>query len=240
MKKPIGLLAVLVATIFVGGCTLGSGSKDNINYNYGPGEERVEVGAGIDVNDDVNDEITVSTNSKVLNVVAEESEAKYSLNELLSGVPTLVVGTSRQLSGQIMVDTSVKPAIVTVGDIKLDATSFATDKPMRDKNVVSLILKSDKPENKYIVFHTTSISGVPETLTADQSFPVEISGDLTISGVTKPATFKGQMTWKNDGSISGSASTDLTYANFGLVIPNFPFLANVDSVVKLEVNLNAK
>lgn len=235
MKKPIGILAVLAATIFVGGCTL-SGPKDNINYNYGPGEERVEVGTGADVDD----KITVSTNATVLNVVAEESEAKYSLNEILSGVPTLVVGTSRQLSGQIMVDTSVKPAIVTIGDIKLDAASFTTDKPMRDKNVVSLILKSDKPENKYIVFHTTNISGVPETLSANQSFPVEITGDLTISGVTKPATFKGQMTWKGDGGVTGSASTDLTYANFGLVIPNFPFLANVDPIVKLEINLNAK
>lgn len=234
MKKTIGLLAVMAATVFLGGCTLGSGNKDNINYNSTPSEERVEANAG------VNDEVAVSTNAKALNIVAADSEAKYSLNEVLSGVPTLVVGTSRQLSGQIMVDTSVKPAVVTISDIQLDATSFTTDKPMRDKNVISLILRSDKPENKFIVFHPTNITGVPETLTADQSFPVTITGDLTISGITKPAIFNGQLTLKSDGSVTGTASTDLTYANFGLVIPNFPFLANVDQVVKLEVNLNAK
>lgn len=251
MRKQIGILAVLAATIFVGGCTLGSGSKDNINYNSAPNEEQAEIKttdelvAAVTPENSANPPVdsnlsSVSANAKILNIVSEDSEAKYSLNELLSGVPTFVVGTSHQLNGQIAVDAVSQPAAITIGDVKLDATSFTTDKPLRDKNVISMVLKSDKPENQFIVFHTTSITGVPETLTADKSFPVKITGDLTISGVTKPTTFDGSITWKSDGSLSGSASTNLTYANFGLTIPDLPFLANVDEVVKLELNLSAK
>jgi polyisoprenoid-binding protein YceI len=254
MKRSIGLLAVLAATLFVGGCTLGSGGKDGINYNNAPvNEEQAEVKANI--NDEAmvtntpvdsansptdSNLVGLSANAKILNIVTESSEAKYSLNEVLSGAPTFVGGTRHKLSGQIAVDAVSKPATVTIGDIKLDATSFTTDKAMRDNNVIKLILKSDKPENQFIVFHPTSITGVPEALTAEKSFPVKIMGDLTISGITKPATFDGNITWKSDGSLSGSASTDLTYANFGLEIPNFSFLANVDKIVKLEVNLSAK
>jgi polyisoprenoid-binding protein YceI len=255
MKKPLGFLALMVVTIFVGGCTLNPAAKDDINYSSSLNEESAEVDADAQVEGTVNANTnnantnieananvagTLSANAKVLNVMAADSEAKYSLNEVLSGVPTLVVGTSKQLSGQITVDTSVKPAIVSIGEIRLDATSFKTDKAMRDNNVIKLILKSDEPENKFIVFQSAKVSGVPETLTPDQSFPVEITGNLTISGVMKPTTFKGTMTWKSDGTLTGTASTDLTYANFGLVIPNLPFLANVDEVVKLEVNLSAK
>ncbi len=251
MRKQVGVLAVLAATLFVGGCTLGSANKDNINYNSPAGEEQAELKtndelvAAVTPENSANPPIdsnlaSVSANAKILNIVSEDSEAKYSLNELLSGVPTFVVGTSHQLNGQIAVDAVSQPATIKIGDIKLDATSFTTDKPLRDKNVISMVLKSDKPENQFIVFRTTSITGVPETLTVDKSFPVKITGDLTISGVTKPTTFDGNVTWKSDGSLAGSASTNLSYANFGLVIPDLPFLANVDEVVKLELNLSAK
>lgn len=251
MKKTLGLAALLLAVLFVGGCTLTAKNKDNINYNSSVNEEQAE--AKVNINDEAtaangsasnaatdNQAMIAGVNVKVLNIVSSESEAKYSLNEILSGVPTFVVGTTKQISGQISIDTSVKPAAVVIGEVRVDATTFKTDKEMRDNNVVKLILKSNEPENQYIVFKPTNISGVPETITPDQAFPVEITGNLTISGVMKPTTFSGTMTLKSDGSVVGEASTDLTYANFGLEIPNFPFLANVDKVVKLNIAISAK
>ncbi|MFA5184761.1 MAG: YceI family protein [Patescibacteria group bacterium] len=176
--------------------------------------------------------------TKTLGIVAAESQAKFSLNEVLKGVPTLVVGTSSQLSGMITVKTS-QPAAINIGAIQLDATSLVTDNALRNKNIIELILKSNEPQNRYIVFQPTNISGVPETLTPGQSFPVTIEGNMTISGNTQPTTFTGAITWQSDGTLTGTATTDLTYANFGLAIPDFPFFSDVDKVTKLEINLKA-
>jgi polyisoprenoid-binding protein YceI len=160
------------------------------------------------------------------------------MNEFLKGVSTFVVGTSTQLTGNITVDTA-KPAQIKIGAIKLDATSLITDNAMRNKNIVNLIFKSNQPQNQFIVFQPTKVSGVPTVLTPGQSFPVKIIGDLTISGTTKPATFTGTINWRGDGTVVGTATTEVTYANFGLVIPNFPFLSNIDKVAKLEVDVTA-
>ncbi|MFA5155257.1 MAG: YceI family protein [Patescibacteria group bacterium] len=182
--------------------------------------------------------LAAESGMKVLSIIPEQSKAQYSMNELLRGTPTLVVGSTSQLAGEIGVKTD-RPAAIKIGEIKLDAASFVTDIAARDKNVVELIFKANEPQNKYIVFQPTQVSGVPEILTPDQGFPVRIEGNLTISGTTRPVTFVGGITWRQDGSLVGSATTDLTYGDFGLKIPDFPFLSNVDQVVKLEIDLTA-
>ena len=265
MKKTIGLLAIMLIALFLGGCTLNNKDKDNINYNNSDNQEDVTE---IQNEDNENDEeekalieardealrvslennskqaayaaMSLSANAKSLNIVSRESQAKYSLNEILNGVPTFVVGTSNKIEGQIMVDDTVTPAKIKIGDISLDATSFKSDKDLRDKNLINLMLRSNLEENRYIVFKTTEVRGVPETLVKDQSFPIEIIGNLAISGNVKPVTFTGNATWKADNTLAGSVSTDLAYEDFGLYIPDLPFLSNVDKIVKLDINLKTE
>lgn len=224
-------MVAVFTVLLVGGC---SSKVNQVNQSSTQGALEEDHFGAVNSN-----KIGDSVASGTLNIVASKSQATYSLNEVLVGVPTHVVGTSNQISGQIIFDSTTKPASVTIGDILIDATSFKTDKDRRDEHVIKSIFKSDQIENKFIIFHTTSIVGIPETLTAGQNFPVEIIGDLTISGVTKPATFTGAVTWENDGSVTGSASTSLAYANFGLEVPNLSFLANVDKIVELNISFIA-
>ena len=228
MKKTLSLSIFMLSILFVGGCSL-SANKQN---NSAPGTSKTDN--AVNLNSGAKDNTVYSES----NNLSSESSAEFSLNELLRGVPTFVVGTNNQITGKIKVSPT-EPAKIDIGEIKLDASAFVTDNPMRNKNIATLILKSNEPQNQFIVFKTTDISGVPKALTSGETFPVKISGDLTIAGKTKPTTFEGTINWKDDGTLIGLAETSLTYADFGVALPDFNFFSNVDKTVKLKINIKA-
>lgn len=177
-------------------------------------------------------------NQKTLTIDASVSKATYEINEVLKGKPTHVIGNSSTLSGTVMIDSVSKK--INGAEVKVDATSFKTDIAMRDGNVKKLVLKSDQEGNEFISFSTTSVEGVPATVVVGTEFPVKVTGDMVIAGVTKSVTFDGTVKYGADNSATVNASTTLAYGDFGLSIPNLPFLANVDKTVKLSVVLVAK
>ncbi|MBP6866211.1 MAG: YceI family protein [Candidatus Pacebacteria bacterium] len=229
MQKNIGIV-VFVIVVLVGGWYMMSANKNM----------EVPVVAEQENNQEAVNEVApeTQTQQKVLNIVSLESKATYDINEVLKGKKTHVTGTSQALSGTLTVDTTSNKIIG--GEVKLDATSFKTDIAARDGNVKNLILKADKPGNEFIVFATTSIEGMSESVLPDTDFPIKVTGNMTIAGVTKPVTFDGMAKLGTDQSVTIKAVTTLTYADFGLAIPDFAFLANVDKTVKLSVELVAR
>jgi polyisoprenoid-binding protein YceI len=179
---------------------------------------------------------TENPNQKTMTVVSAESQATYEIDEVLRGTPTHVVGTSRDITGSIVFDTTTNK--VQIAEVKLDASTLKTDIAMRDGNVKKLVLKSDQSANQFITFKTTAIEG--ESLEVQKEFPVKVTGDLTISGVTKSIIFNGMARLGLDNSLTVKASTDLTYGDFGVAVPDLPFLANVSKTVKLTVDLVAR
>ncbi len=175
---------------------------------------------------------------KVLVIDAAASKAMYEIDEDLRGKPTHVVGTSQALSGTV----SINPETMMIEEAKisLDANSLKTDISMRDENVKKMVLKSDQPGNEAIVFNMTSVSGMPAQISMGQSMPIKITGDLMISGMKKSVTFDGTLEFMTDGSIKVLASTVLTYGDFGIAVPDLPFLANVAKTTKITVDLVAR
>ncbi len=195
----------------------------------------------ININDQVEhlaDTQTNTENSKVLNIVNTQSEASFSLNEVLNGKPTLVVGTTNQVAGDIKVIET--PATISFGEVKVDARTLKTDNEKRNGAIGRMILKSEETGNEYIVFKTTSVIGLPAIFEKGREFNYKIIGDLTIRGVTKSVSFDAKSTLNNDGTLKVSASTMVTYGDYGISVPSFPFLANVDKTTKLSISLIAK
>lgn len=221
-KVVIGVVVVLV--LIAGGYYFVS-NKQNKDLMVAENQNTTE-------NTIQNNENTSDNERKILNIVATESKATYQLNEELRGTPTLVVGNTSSLSGNIVLNTANQK--IESGQIKLDASTFKTDIPARDENVKKLIFKADKEENQYIVFNPTNIEQT------EGSNQIKATGSLSISGVSRTVTFEGTTSMLADGGVTIDASTMLAYADFGLVIPDFPFLANVDKTVKLTVSLVAR
>jgi len=225
MKNNVIVGAVLVLFIVLGGVYYSSTQK----------VDEVEVLENEVANNTLTSEENTNPNQKNLAVISAESKATYQLNEELRGVPTLVTGNTNAITGFITIDTTNNK--ILTGKIEIDAKSFVTDIPARDENVKNLVLEADKDNNKFITFVPTNIQG---DLVVDTISNVTISGDITIKGATKPVTLTGTALLSPDNTLAMSVKTVLTYGDFGVTIPDFPFLANIDKTVNLSVDLIAR
>src|SRR5258708_36151833 len=67
------------------------------------------------------------------------SNVQFTLTEVLMGNPNTVVGKTNQVAGDILVDAD-QPSNSQIGKLRIDARTFATDSPMRDRMIRGPIL----------------------------------------------------------------------------------------------------
>ncbi|CAN5864424.1 hypothetical protein BH10CHL1_BH10CHL1_43720 [soil metagenome] len=186
---------------------------------------------------------TQTTNSdanvRVFTIDSGKSEARFTLNEVLMGSPKTVVGVTSLITGTIAIDLA-DPAKTTISPLQIDARDFQTDSSMRNRAINRFVLQTTKDEYRYIIFTPTSIEGLPATAKAGDAFELKIKGDLTISGVTKPATFTTSVNTTSDTELTGLAKTQVLRSDFNLNIPNVPSVADVTEEVQLELQFVAK
>ena len=172
-------------------------------------------------------------------IVPEQSTASFSLEEDLRGTHITVLGTTNQVTGAIKVDrTNLTTA--EFESIRINARTFVTDSEQRNNAIRRMILKTENDANEYIVFTPKSVTGVPAKAELGQSFTFKVTGDLTVSGVTKEVAFDGNGSFTTEDQIAGTAQTKIHYPDFGVSVPNLPFLANVDQDTVLKIDFVAK
>ncbi len=186
-------------------------------------------------NDSTTDQTVRTIN---IGIISAESSAEFRLNELLRGTKTVVIGKTNTLTGDIGVTFS--PAHITLGTIKINARTLKTDDEKRNGAIARMILHSDKAENEFITFSNTTVTGLPATITPGSSFTFTATGDLLINGKTKKTTFTGNGNVTADNSFIGSATTTVNHTDFDLKIPDFPFLADVDTQSQITVSFVAR
>lgn len=178
------------------------------------------------------DTVTPASGQTLYTIVSASSTATFTLDEQLRGEPKTVVGTSTgMVAGEIGYD-KTHPASSTIGTIKLNARTFVTDDNSRNNMIRRAILKTEDDANEFITF-TPSMT----VATGDNAF--DVTGDLTIAGITKTTVFHVTTTEQADGSLIIHGVTTVKRADFNLSIPNIPFIANVTDDVKLDLNLVA-
>ncbi len=176
---------------------------------------------------------TVSGESAVYRI-SVGSEASFSIYELLNGKDKTVVGVTPDIAGDIRVINGV----IEIGELSINARTLRTDSLRRDGAISRLILKSDVPENEFITFSPRSISGAPKKVREGEDMSFSVTGDLTISGVTRSETF--EVTARiEEGVLSGMAQATISRKAYSLVVPNLPFIANVADAVELKATIAA-
>lgn len=172
-------------------------------------------------------------------IVPDGTEARFLVGEILMGQPKTVVGATSQVTGDITVDPA-DPAGAQVGEIRVDASTLATDDNRRNGRLHDNILKSSSAQYQYIVFKPAAVSGMPPSVTVGQPFTFQVTGDLTILDITAPVTFDMTVTPVSTGELQGSGKATVRYADFGISIPSVPMVAGVDEQVQLEIDFTAK
>jgi polyisoprenoid-binding protein YceI len=174
----------------------------------------------------------------VFQIVQSGTTAEYNLYELLNGEDKTVVGTTDQVAGEIALNLS-NLSQSEIGELRINARTFATDSDRRDNAVARFILQSENDANEYIIFQPTVITGLEGSAAPGDSVEFTVIGDLTIAGVTQSVTFDVSATLDSADSLSGHAETIISRADFNLNIPDVPFVANVGDEVTLKLDFIA-
>lgn len=181
-----------------------------------------------------------SGDSVTFEIDQTSSTASFELGELLRGQPNQVIGTTDQVVGQFRVDLD-DLSTVEFSDIVINARTFATDSSTRDRQIRGpIILNSASDEHELITFAVTSVDGLSGQVSTGDSFQFNVTGDLTIKGITHSVTFDVDATLSDGSTVEGSAMTEVLREDFGIGIPGVSSVAEVTDEVTIRLDFVAK
>lgn len=151
--------------------------------------------------------------------VADGSFAGYRLDEVLQGQDVTVTGRTEEVTGSV----TVGDGSITDATVEVDIASVATDESNRDAYFRDEAMEAD--EFPTATFVLTEPAPIEEGATS-----VELNGDLTIHGVTQPATVEaevaGDATTGEPVQVIGSVP--ITFADFDVEAPSLGFVTVED------------
>lgn len=183
---------------------------------------------------------TASSTGNVKNYsIASGSVVEFNIFEVLNGKDFTVIGTTSAVTGTIAYNPE-EPEKTVIGPIKINARTLKTESSRRDGVIARAILKSETAENEFIVFTPTKLSDVKSSRTeGNNAYTANVTGDLTIAGVTKPVTFAIRATQASAGFYV-TGETKINKSDFNISVPSVPFVAKVGEEVTLKIMANVK
>jgi polyisoprenoid-binding protein YceI len=166
----------------------------------------------------------------------EQSTARFELDEDLQGVRTKVVGVANQLAGQIRFDPA-DLSTAQIGTLQVNARTFVTDNNNRNRAIQNRILQTG--DHEFVTFEPTGISGIPDSVAVGETIEFAIEGNLTVRGETNPVVFSAVVTYVDENTIEGTVASIVTYADFGINIPQVDFIANVEEELEIYIDFLA-
>jgi polyisoprenoid-binding protein YceI len=165
---------------------------------------------------------------------SDGSSATYRVTEQFVGInfPNDAEGTTPTVSGNLVISPD---GSIPAGSSKLtaDLRNLKSDQDQRDGYVRNRVLETDKfPTAEFV---PTKIDGLPKMIPFTGQAGIQMTGNLTVHGVTKEVTFQGIATFNRNGTIAGRAKTTFNFVTFGLPKPTIARLMSVDDKITLEL-----
>ncbi len=230
MKKILIIIAALIILIAGGGWVYLTRAPS------APSED-VTTGTELTTTQPTNEAQVVINAEHIYRISQEDSQVSFEIDEVLRGEDFTVVGTTNQVAGDVVVS-SEDLTNITFGPVRVNARTLKTDSTQRDGAIARAILQSETDANEFITFEATNVTPGATTVTETET-AVDITGNLTISGTTQEVTFEGILQKSSDEELIGHAETTVQYQDFNLIIPEVPFVANVDNNVLLTIDFVA-
>lgn len=167
-----------------------------------------------------------------------QSKATFVIDEILNGSDKTVIGETSNIGGEVSLSLE-NLADGQIGEILVNARTFKTDSERRDGAIARFILKSE--EHEFIRFNPESVRALnPGTPTQDEPVRYEVTGDLTIAGVTKKVTFSVLLTSINENTLTARGETQITRTDFNITIPSVQSVTYVADSVTLQIDIVAE
>jgi len=167
-------------------------------------------------------------------IVPESSEARYRVREQLVGLslPSDAVGTTRKVTGQIVVDAS-GAILREQSQIVVDLSTLQSDQSRRDRFIKGNTLETDRYPTA--VFVPAEAPGFPPAVPTSGEFSFQLVGDLTIRDVTRPVTWDATASF-TEQEVKGSATTAITFADFNMTQPRVGPVLSIEDPIRLELD----
>ncbi len=149
--------------------------------------------------------------------------------ELASIGSTTAVGRTGDVTGTVVIDGTT----VTSADIEVDVTTITTNESRRDNKVQQALETSQFPT---ATFSLTQPIDLGADATSGETVAVSATGDLTVHGVTRPIEIPIEAKLVGD-TIVMTASTQITFTDYGVEVPSSPIVLSVDDDGVLELQL---
>jgi polyisoprenoid-binding protein YceI len=180
---------------------------------------------------------TAQPNQVLFRIVPEESQARFIVDELKPFIIGLV-GSTDQVAGDFIVDFD-HPPNSRVGTIRINVRTLRTDDPSRNESIRCCILLSERPEYEFSDFIPTAIQGLPDTVSIGDTVHFQITGDLSLRGITRSLTFDTTLMLVSETEITGLATTTIQRANYDLLEGGL-IEHGVSEAVTLEIEFVAR
>ncbi len=180
-----------------------------------------------------------SSKGNLYRFVAEKSEAKFKIDELLLGEEVRVVGRTSELAGDIIVDEADLSSL-QIGVVRINVRTLITDNQFRNRAMRAEILESSKPEYEFSEFTPTAVESPAIALEVGQEVEFLVTGDLKVRDISKPVSFAATLKRNSETRMSGSAKTVILREDFELTIPEAKGVAQVSEEVTLELKFVAE
>lgn len=164
-------------------------------------------------------------------VVADGSEAGYRVNEVLNGVEVTVTGRTDQIDGAVTVDGTT----LISAKFSVDVASISTDSSSRDSYFRGTAMRvSEFPVATFLMNEPVISDVLPDS---GSTFEREITGELTLAGVTQTVTFVVEA--RTDGTTAEiAAQIPILFSDFGVTAPNLGFVSVEDhGFLELQLTL---
>ena len=168
--------------------------------------------------------------------LSEGTEARFLIHEELQGEPFIVVGVTTEVVGRMRVDLS-NLARSQMGEILINARTFATDSSNRNRAIRGPILAAEQYE--FITFRPTEVIGLSGAAETGGEYSFSVVGELVVRDISRPVTFEVVARWTAGERLEGMASAMVLRSDFDLSIPSVPFVANVADEIGLELDFTA-
>ena len=187
----------------------------------------------------VEEPATTILSPQLFRIVSEESEARFSVYETFP--EGTAIGRTDQIAGDIIVDFN-NPSNSQLGTIRINLRTLQTDDPDRDRSIRCCVLLTARPEYEFADFVPTSIGELPSQVELGQPSSFQVTGDLTLRGVTRSVTFDVNLTVIDADVLQGFATTAVNRMDFSILndADNGFDYHGVEEMVTLEFDFVAR
>ncbi|MFN8532200.1 MAG: YceI family protein [Dehalococcoidia bacterium] len=164
------------------------------------------------------------------------SEARFRVTEQLVGrnLPSDAVGSTKEVTGAVVFRGG--RVVPEQSRISVDLRTLRTDQAQRD----NFIQRNPLETSQYptAVFVVKEARGLPSPVPTSGQHNFQLVGDLTIHGVTVPATWEASATFTAQ-QVTGQAKSAWKFADFNMTSPRVPLVLSIEDNIRLELDFVA-